>query len=263
MRRQNLYILITIVITSCLHCACGRSSATETTLSPSLSAEELARERASAEQLFAQRADVSKLREAVKLVASLRNPNARDYDVEWTFAKYSYFLGRHTADEDEAERAFTQGRDAAKIAANVNAARPEGHFWYGANLGELCRRSPVTVGLRNVSDVREAMNAVIAIDPGYQGASAYDVLGQIELATRIKDGTAERSVEYLEKALAIEKDNSNIYLHLAEAYFALNKDAEAKKQLDHILQMKPNPLYIPEHNESVEAAKKLLAAKFQ
>jgi tetratricopeptide (TPR) repeat protein len=262
MTRRNLYILITIVITSYLHSACARNAATENTASGP-SAEQILTARASAEQLFAQRSDPAKLREAVKLLAAVRDPNSRNYDVEWTFAKYNYFLGRHATDGAESEKAFTIGRDAAKIAANINPGRPEGHFWYGANLGELCKRSPVTVGLTNVGDVREAMNKVIAIDPGYQGASAYDVLGQIELATRIKDGTAEKAVEYLETGLKYEKENSNIYVHLAEAYLALNKDAEAKKQLEIVLKMKPSPDYATEHNEAVELAKKMLSTKLE
>ena len=104
---------------------------------------------------------------------------------------------------------------------------------------------------------------VIAIDPGYQGASAYDVLAQIELATRIKDGTAEKAVEYLQKALEIETENSNLYVHLAEAYLALDKEAEAKRQLERVLKMKPSAEYLPEHSVAVEQAKKLLAKKFR
>lgn len=261
MKRQHLYILITIVITSYLQVACARGAATEAKI-PAASTEEISIRLSSAETLFAQRTDLSKLREAIKLVAALRNPDSRDFDVEWTYARYNYFLGRHSSDEKEAELAFTQGKNAAKIASNVRPDRPEGHFWFGANLGELCKRSPVTVGLRNVDDVREAMLRVIEIEPGYQGASAYDVLGQIELATRIKDGTAEKAVEYLRKALELEKENSNIYLHLAEAYFALNKDSEAKQHLESLLKLKPDPQYLPEHNESVQAARKLLETKF-
>lgn len=261
MKRRNLYILITIVITSYLQFGCAKGTSTQN-LAPGASTEQISATRASAEQLFALRADPAKLREAVALMAKIRNPEKRDYDVEWTYARYNYFLGRYSKDEAESEKAFTVGRDAAKIAANINPSRPDGHFWYGANLGELCKRSPVTVGLRYVDDVRAAMNKVIEIEPGYQGASAYDVLGQIELATRIKDGTAEKAAEYLEKGLELEKENSSIYLHLAEAYLALDKSAEAKKRLDILLKMKPDPDYLPEHNESVEAARKLLATKF-
>ncbi len=262
MKRRNLYILITIVITSYLHSACSQGSANET-VSPAISAEQVAAIRTEAEKLFAEREDIAKLREAIKLAATLRNPDKRDYEAEWTFARYNYFLGRHADDEAESEKAFTAGRDAAKIAMNVKPNRPEGHFWFGANLGELCKRSPVTVGIRYVGDVREAMKRVIEIEPGYQGASAFDVLGQIELATRIKDGSAEKAVEYLEKGIEHEKQNSSLHLHLAEAYRALHKDAEAKKQLETVLKMPTPPDYGPEHTETVEKAKKLLADKFQ
>jgi tetratricopeptide (TPR) repeat protein len=217
---------------------------------------------AGSENLFTERADLGKLREAIKVLGTVRDPNNRNYDVEWKFAKYNYFLGRHTTDETESEQAYTVGRDAARIAANMHPERADGHFWYGANLGELCKKSPVTVGLRNVDDVRDAMKKVVELDPGYQGASAFDVLGQIELATRIKDGTAEKAVEYLQTGLKYERENSNIYVHLAQAYLALNKEPEAKKQLNTVLGMKPNPDYLPEHNESVELAKKLLSTKF-
>lgn len=262
MKRQHLYILITIVITSYLHTACTNSSASETP-APAALAEEIAAARSTAEQLFAERSDLAKLREAVKLLGKVRNPDQRDYGVEWTFARYNYFLGRHTGDAAEAEKAFTTGRDAAKIAMNVNPSRPEGHFWYGANFGELCKRSPVTVGIRYVGEVREAMKRVIEIDPPYQGASAFDVLGQIELATRIKDGTAEKAAEYLEKGVEYEKQNSSLRLHLAEAYRALRKDAEAKKQLEIVLKMQPLPDYAPEHDETLARAKQLLETKFK
>lgn len=261
MNRQNLYILITIVITSYLQLACAKHAATENIL-PGATAEQISEARSTAEKLFAERTDVSKLREAVNTIAKVRDPNKRDFDVEWSFARYNYFLGRHSTDEAESEKAFTAGKDAARIALNIKPDRPEGHFWFGANLGELCKRSPVTVGIRNVGEVREEMHKVIQIDPGFQGATAYDVLAQIELATRIKDGSADKAVEYLQKALEIEKENSNLHLHLAEAYLALNKDAEAKKHLDQVLRMKPSAEYVPEHNEAVEEAKKLLAKKF-
>lgn len=262
MNWQNLYILITIVITSYLQLACAEHAATENVV-PVASAEQIAQARAAAEKLFEQRTDPAKLREAVNLIAKVRDPNKRDFDIEWSYARYNYFLGRRSGDDAESEKAFTAGKDAARIALNLNADRPEGHFWYAANLGELCKRSPITVGLRNVGEVREEMNKVIQIDPGFQGATAYDVLAQIELATRIKDGSAEKAVEYLKKAIELEKENANLHLHLAEAYLALNQDGEAKKQLDYVLSMKPSTQYLPEHNDAVEEAKKLLAKKFK
>jgi len=54
----------------------------------------------------------------------------------------------------------------------------------------------------------------------------------------------------------------NLHLHLAEAYLAVKKEGEARKQLEHLLRMKPNPDFLIEGKESMEKAKKLLATRF-
>lgn len=160
--------------------------------------------------------------------------------------------------EKEKISTFEAGRDAAKIAVRMEPNKPDGHFWFAANLGELSQISPVTVGLKSVDDIRDAMNEVIRIDPKYQGASAFDALGQLELKTRSYGGTAEKAVEYLEKGLELDKDNPNIRVNLAEAYVAVQRDADARKQIDELLIMKPNPDYVQEHKQAVEKAKKIL-----
>jgi tetratricopeptide (TPR) repeat protein len=218
---------------------------------------------AQAENLFRQRADIAKLREAVKLLGASRSMDNRSYEIEWQFARFNYFLGKQTADEKESEKAFEDGVQAGKIASKIEPNKPDGYFWYGANLGEQARRSPVTVGIKSVDDIRAAMNKVIEIQPDYQAASAYDALAQVELqAGLLGGGKPEKAVEYLEKALQLEKDNTYIYLHLGEAYLAVNRDADAKKQLEYLLKMKPNPDYLPEHKETTDKAKKLLETRF-
>jgi predicted Zn-dependent protease len=106
------------------------------------------------------------------------------------------------------------------------------------------------------------MNAVIKIQPNYQGASAYDILGQIELNTRLFGGKATKAVEYLEKSLELEKNNSNLRLHLAQAYLDADDLPKAKQQLEYIVKMQPDPDFIPEHRQNVTEAKKLLASRF-
>ncbi len=44
--------------------------------------------------LFAKRTDLEKLREAVKTISRARNPDKRDFEVEWRVAKFNYFLSR-------------------------------------------------------------------------------------------------------------------------------------------------------------------------
>lgn len=262
MTKTSFYRFITISMFAFTLVSCASKAESESISNPvdsALISEMLTK----SETLFRQRADLEKLREAVKTLGAVRNPDRRNYEIEWKFAKYSYFLGKRLENEKEKEKAFEDGKQAGRIASRIASDKPDGYFWYAANLGEQAKLSPVTVGLKSVDDIKEAMNKVIEIQPDYQSASAYDALAQVELNTAgLMGGKPEKAVEYLEKALTVNKENTYLYLHLAEAYIAVGKKPEAKKQLEYLLKMKPNPDYLPEYNETTEKAKKLLDTKF-
>ena len=257
----DVYILITFVITMCLQLGCSPNTEPESAI-PKPPKYPIDETLARADQLFAQREDVKKLEEARQMTAKLREPDNRNFEVEWRFSKYSLFLGQKTDDEEKRQKILEEGRDAGKIASRVQADRPEGYFWYGANLAALAKMSPVTVGYTSVDNIRDAMNTVIKIQPDYQGASAYDVLARIELNTHLFGGKSAKAVEYLEKGIELEKNNSSLQLHLAQAYLEEDKTDKAKEQLEYILKMQPDPNYVPEHKENVAEAKKLLASRF-
>lgn len=259
---SGFYRFITIAAILFCFSGCAMRADSEP-IAPAPDAAKVKESVAAADALFRERENVDKLREAVKLLSSLRNPEVRDYEVEWKFAKFSYFLGRQTTVESEREPIFLEGEKAGRIASRMETEKPDGHFWYAANLGERAKISPVTVGVKSVDDIREAMNKVIAVDPTYQSASAFDALAQIELQTAgMLGGKPEKAVELVEKGLAIEKNNSYLYLRLGEALLATGKKAEAKKNLEQVLKMTPNPEYLIEFNETADKAKKLLETKF-
>lgn len=261
MKNFKLAILASVVITLCLQTGCSTTDAIETS-GPTVTPEVISSSLMQSEALFKQREDVAKLREAVNTLRKARDYRQRNFEVEWKFARLNYFLGKQTTDDKESNAAFEEGRDAAKIASGLEPQKPDGYFWYGANLGELARKNPITVGLKSVDDVKAAMQKVVELQPDYQDTTAYDVLGQIEMETRIYGGKPEKAVELFEKALETEKENMNIHLHLGEAYLAVKKDAEARKQFEKVLSMKPDPDFLIEGKEAIEKAKKLLATKF-
>ena len=258
---RNSYILITFVITWWALTGCTTES-TASNPRERITPEAIQIALSEAESFFDQREDLEKLRTAINTLAAVRDPDNRNYQVEWTFAKYSYLLGKYSSDTDEAEKALGQGRDAGKIASRIEPQKPDGHFWYAANLGELAKRSPITVGLKSVGEIKESMNKVVELQPDYQNASAYDALAQVEIKTRMKGGDAAKAVELLEKGVALAPDNTHIRLHLGEAYLAVKRDADAKKQLEYLLQMKPDPEYMPEYRECIEKATKLMETNF-
>ncbi len=260
--QKHLYSFITIALISLFALSCSQNAAPEeisvAPANPALISESIAK----SDALFGQREDVAKLREAVQTLAKVRSPDARNFEVEWKYAMYNYFLGKQLTDDKESDTAFTNGKEAAQIAERLAPDKPDGYFWYAANLGEQSDRSPVTVGIKSINDIRSAMQKVIEIQPDYQGASAYDALGQLELETEVMGGDPKKAVEYLEKGIAVEKDNSYLRLHLAQAYLEVGRKADAKKQLEYILQMQPLPDYALEYKETADEAKKLLETKF-
>ena len=261
MNNSKQVLFFAIVITSCLQFACTSTDAVAPDV-PRVSSEVISSSLQRSAELFSQREDVAKLQEAIDLLRQARDPQERSFEVEWKFAKYNYFLGKQSPDDKVSIRAFEEGRDAAKIASNIEPQKPDGYFWYGANLGEIARKKMLTVGVKSIGEVRSAMEKVIELQPTYQNSTAFDVLGQIELETRLLGGKAEKAIEIFEKGLQNESNNMNLHLHLGEAYLAVNRDSDARKQLEKVLVMKHNPEYLIECREAAEKAKKLLATKF-
>lgn len=261
MRKINFYSLITIVSAVFLFASCASHAEMQET-KPKFSEAEIKQALTKSDELFAKREDVKNLREAVETLSKVRDADNRNFEVEWKFSRANYFLSKQTDSEEEAEKLLKEGVAAGIIASRIEPNKPDGHFWYGANLGEQAKRSPVTVGIKSIDDIRETMNKVISIEPKYQGASAYDALAQIELQTGLFGGKPEKAVEYLEKGIELEPDNTYLRLHLAQAYLAVGKKPEAKKQLDFLLQMKTAPGYEVEYKETTEEAKKILERRF-
>ncbi|HYG81502.1 MAG TPA: TRAP transporter TatT component family protein, partial [Pyrinomonadaceae bacterium] len=130
--------------------------------------------------------------------------------------------------------------------------------WLGANLGGRARTSMLH-GLAAVDEIRREMERVIQLDEGFEGGSAYMALGQVDLeAPRLMGGDPQRAVETLEKNLRFGEKNVLYRLRLAQAYLAVNRDEDARRELNGILSMTPNPAYVPEYNDAVREARALL-----
>lgn len=254
------YFLIAI-ISILFGASCASSTgADDVTAKPTVDPASALRE---AENLYKKRSDPENVRRALKTLEGARDMDNRNFEIEYTYAQYSYFLGNdYETSDTEAEEVLKKGLTAAKIARRMKPDRPEGHFWYGAILGEQARRNPVTVGITSINEIKDSMQKVVEIDPTYQGASAYDGLGLLELKTAgLAGGDPDKAVELLEKGLEIEKNNSFLRVHLAEAYIAVGRKEDARKQIDFVLAMKPNENFLPEHERAIFDAKKLREEK--
>jgi hypothetical protein len=213
---------------------------------------------AQADKLYEQRAELRRAREGVILLRRAAASDTGSYDAAWRLARLDYYLGAHTDDKNERGRAYEEGVEAARRAVKLEEGRPEGHFWLGANLGGRARTSMLH-GLAAVDEIRREMERVIQLDEGFEGGSAYMALGQVDLeAPRLMGGDPQRAVETLEKNLRFGERNVLYRLRLAQAYLAVNRDGDARRELNGILSMTPNPAYVPEYNDAVREARALL-----
>ena len=213
---------------------------------------------AEAEPLYEGRADMAKARVAVAVLRQARVADYGNYEVAWKLARAAYYVGEHTDNDDERDDMFREGIQAGLAAVKLQDNKPDGHFWLGANYGGNAAHSTLA-SLANVQDIRREMEAVIKIDENYQGGSAYLGLGRLYLqAPKVLGGDANKAIGYLEKGLKLGPNNSLMRFHLAEAYAEAERDAEARKQLDALMAMTPDPKYVAEHEDAVRQAKKLL-----
>lgn len=226
--------------------------------SPSANGASATEDIATADQFYAQRADLDQLRRGI---VSLRQASAVDpasYEAAWKLSKFDYYLATHTDDAKERDEAFRDGIAAGKAAVQLQNEKPDGHFWLGANYGGSAEGSTLA-GLATVSDIRKEMETVLRLDEGYQDGSAYMVLGLVDLnAPALLGGNPKRAVEEMEKGLRFGEPNAILHLHLAEAYRKVGRNEDARREINKILAMTPDPDYLPEYREASAGAQKLL-----
>ena len=210
-----------------------------------------------ADQLYARRDDLKQLQQGIVLLRQAAAINPNNYDAQWRLSKFDYYLATHT-DGEYSDRALREGATAGQSAVQLQPGKPDGHFWLGANYGASLQSDSIS-GLASLGDVRKEMQTVLKLDEGYQDGSAYMVLGLLDLeAPRIVGGDPQQAVVEMEKGLRFGGANAFLRLHLAEAYQAAQRPADARQQLNAILTMAPDPNYLPELKEAQTKANQML-----
>jgi tetratricopeptide (TPR) repeat protein len=256
-KRQNARKVTALIVLSVLLLVVGscRKAATEAeNRGPSLPSPQAIVE---ADKLYPARADLTKVRQGLVVLRQAQADDASNYELAWRLAKFNYYLGAHSPEANEQEKAFREGIQAGQLAVKLQDNKPDGHFWLGANYGGKAKLS-VLSGLSEFEDIKREMEAVLKLDEGYQAGSAYLALGRLYMeAPRFLGGDSQKAIEYLEKGLRFGPDNALLRSRLAAAYVDVHRNDDAKKQIDIVLAMKPAAGYEPEHDEALAEVKTL------
>lgn len=255
---RTVMMVSTAVSWVLLTLACSQSPPADRMALSTSDAKVAAERIAEADALYDGREDLNKARVAVAALRQAMTADNGNYEAAWKLARVAFYVGEHTDNNSERDDMFREGMEAGKAAITIHPDKPDGHFWLGANYGGSAAHSTLA-NLSSFQDIKQEMEAVLKIDESYQGYSAYLGLGRLYLqAPRVIGGDSAKAIEYLEKGVKLNPNNTMMRLHLAEAYEANNRNAEARKQIDAIMAATPDPKYTAEHKHAMAKAQKLL-----
>ncbi len=208
--------------------------------------------------LYAHRADPASAARAADIWTAAITRNPKDFEAAWKLARARYWLGSHVA-PDQQKRTLESGIDAARLAIAAQPSRPEGHFWLAANMGALAESFGLRQGIKYRGQIREALETVLKIDPAFQKGSADRALGRWYFKVPgLFGGSNKKSEEHLRRSLTYDPHSTASRYFLAETLYDMNRNAEARAELQKVIDAPLDPDWTPEDQEFKQKAKVML-----
>jgi tetratricopeptide (TPR) repeat protein len=211
------------------------------------------------DKLYANRTDIASARRAADLWSGALRRNSRDFDAAWKLSRVDYWLGGHVP-ESERRQFLESGADAGRAAVAIAPNRPEGHFWLAANMGAIAESYGVRAGLKYRKPIKDELETLLRIDPRFMQGSADRVLGRwyFKVPTLL-GGSRKRAEEHLRASLKYNPNSTVSHFFLAELLIADRREAEARAELQMVLEAPLDPEWEPENQEYKQKARALLA----
>jgi hypothetical protein len=211
--------------------------------------------------LYRDRANIASATQAVAIWDARLKANAVDFEAAWKIARAMYWLGTH--DTESLRRVdLERGVDSGRQASMLQPKRPEGYFWMAADMGALAESYGLRQGLKYRGDIKDALETVLRLDPGYLDGSADRALGRWYFKVPgLFGGSRKKSEEHLRKSLTYDPDSIASHFFLAETLFDLDRDADARAELQKVVATPMNPDWEPEEREFKKLAQERLKKK--
>jgi hypothetical protein len=208
------------------------------------------------DELYRHRDDPASAQRAADLWAAAAAQG--DFAASWKLARASYWLGTR-GPEAGRRTSLDRGVRAGEQATRLQPSQPEGHFWLAANMGRLAESYGLTQGLKYRGRVKEELERVLAIDPGWQQGSADRALGVWYFKVpRLFGGSHAKSEEHLRRALAYNPRSTATLFFLTELLQVDNRRAEARVLLQQTIDAPLDPDWMPEDREFKRMAEEQL-----
>jgi len=214
-----------------------------------------------ADRLYADRANLASARRAADLWRASSEKNSPDaFDASWKLARACYWLGGHAA-ESQRRSVYEEGIAAGRRAIALQPSRPEGHFWTAANMGAMAESFGLRQGIKYRKQVKDELETVLRLDPAFMQGSADRALGRWYFRVpRLFGGSDKESEAHLRASLKYNPNSTASHLFLAELYVDDGRKADARTELQAVVDAPLDPDWIPEDQEFKQKARKLLAS---
>ncbi len=212
----------------------------------------------SADALYADRTNLESARKAADQWRARLGSNPQDYEAAWKLARADYWLGNHTTDP-ERRASYEHGVASGGVAAALQPDRPEGHFWAAANMGALAEHYGVSAGLKYRKAIKQELDTVLRIDPAFEQGSADRALGRWYFKTpSLFGGSRVEAEAHLRASLRYNAHSTASHYFLAELLADEGQKAQARDELQKVLDAPPDPEWAPEDRDFKEKARALL-----
>ena len=208
-------------------------------------------------ELYAQRADLAKAKEAVEVLAKAVEAEPDNAQALEGFSSALYWVGEHLADKKEREAVHARGLEAARKFVESHPQSVVGYYRRGLHQVRILQ---LTRNTKLIDPVKEDMAKALEIDPAYEGGGPNRVLGRLYFSLPwIMGGSNKKAIDNLTKAVEL---GPRLYLnqvYLAEVLIKEKKKEEAKKLIETVLSATPEQGQEPDFAEWKGEAGKLKA----
>jgi tetratricopeptide (TPR) repeat protein len=199
---------------------------------------------------------VTSLRQELKVLEEALAAHPDSYDLLWRAARAENQLGTHLSGKEQ-KKAFDEAIDLGKRAVAARDDGVEGHYWLGASFGRAAQVRGGLGAFFMARRLRGQMEAVVRLQPDYEGGDAFLALGELDRGLPgFLGGDKDRGRRYFEEGLRVAPDNADLKLALARAYLDEHRREDARRLLEELVSP---PTSGPAPDESlVGEARKLL-----
>ena len=151
----------------------------------------------------------------------------------------AWFLYAEQRGKTEAEKiaAYERARDVAKRATELAPKDPEPHLWYAITLGSWSQAKGLLHSAIALRNLRKEVETVLQLDPN--NIEAHVMAGSIDRELPVLLGGDRRaSEEHFKTAQRLDPRLTGVRVELAKLYINMGRYADARKQLQSVLDEK-------------------------